>query len=75
MKDNYKYLINGTLFNVKINYFENGTFIFKTNDTNLNNSKIDFIDDFGNIINSTLIINGEARFVYNFNGFKDILVN
>lgn len=68
---NYKYLVTGKLHDVTVKYFENGTFEFSTDDENLNGAKIDFIDDLGEIINSTIISNGHASFVYDFNGFKD----
>ena len=68
---NYKYLVTGKLHDVNIRYFENGTFEFSTDDENLNGAKIDFIDDLGDIINSTTISNGHASFVYDFNGFED----
>lgn len=68
---NYKYLVTGKLHNIHIKYLENGTFEFETDDENLNGAKIDFIDDYFKIINSTTISNGSASFVYDFNGFKD----
>ena len=71
IKDNYVYLVAGTFSDVNIKYFENGTFIFTTNDINLNGAVIEFINDFGEIINTTVISNGEATFVYDFDGFKD----
>ena len=71
VENNYKYLVTGELHDVNIKYFENGTFEFSTYDENLNGAKIDFIDDLGVIINSTIISNGHASFVYDFNGFKD----
>nr|WP_295001211.1 right-handed parallel beta-helix repeat-containing protein [uncultured Methanobrevibacter sp.] len=69
--ENYKYLVSGKLQNVKIKYFENGTFIFITDDVGLDGAKIEFIDDYKVIINSTIISNGTASFRYDFNGFKD----
>ncbi len=68
--ENYKYLVSGKLQNVNIKYFENGTFIFITDDVGLNGAKIEFLDDFKEIINSTVISNGKASFNYDFNGFK-----
>ena len=68
--ENYKYLVSGKLQNVNIKYFENGTFIFISDDVGLNGAKIEFLDDFKEIINSTVISNGKASFNYDFNGFK-----
>lgn len=71
VENNYKYLVTGKLHDINIRYFENGTFEFITNDENLTGARIDFIDDWGNIINSTTISNGYASFVFDFNGFKE----
>ena len=71
VQGNYKYIVSGELKEVNVKYFENGTFLFTTDDINLNGAKIDFIDDLGEIINSTLISNGNALFIYDFGGFED----
>ena len=71
IKYNYVYLISGNLEDVDIKYMENGTFIFKTDDENLNGAIVIFMDDFKEIINQTVISDGNATFVYDFNGFKD----
>ena len=69
VKDNYVHLVSGTLLNVDIKYMENGTFKFVTEDINLNGAKVEFMDDYGEIINTTIISNGEAIFEYDFGGF------
>ena len=68
---NYVYLVDGKLSDINIKYMENGTFKFTTDDDNLNGAKIEFIDDYGEIINVSVISKGEATFMYDFNGFKD----
>ena len=69
VKDNYVHLVSGNLLDVDIKYMENGTFKFVTEDINLNGAKVEFIDDYGEIINTTIISNGEAIFEYDFDGF------
>ena len=71
VKDNYVHLVVGRLSDVSIKYFENGTFIFTTYDSNLNGAKIEFLDDYYEIINTTVISDGSATFVYDFNNFED----
>ena len=71
VKDNYIYLVTGTLSDVNIKYFENGTFIFTTSDGSLNGAEIDFLNDYGEVINVTVLSDGKASFTYDFDGFKD----
>ena len=71
VKDNYAHLVVGTLSDVNVKYFENGTFIFSTNDPNLEGAVVEFIDDCGEIINTTVISDGKATFKYDFKGFAD----
>ena len=71
VKDNYGNLVIGVFSDVNIKYFENGTFIFTTDDTDLNGAVVEFLDDYGEIINTTVISDGMATFTYDFNGFAD----
>ena len=71
VKDNYGNLVIGVFSDINIKYFENGTFIFTTDDTDLNGAIVEFIDDYGEIINTTVISDGKATFTYDFNGFAD----
>ena len=71
VKDNYIYLVAGTFPDVNIKYFENATFIFTTGDANLNGAKVEFIDDYGDVIKTAVISDGKATFIYDFDGFKD----
>ena len=71
VKDNYIYLVDGTFSDVNIKYFENATFIFTTGDVNLDGARVEFIDDYGKVINIAIISDGKATFIYDFNGFDD----
>ena len=71
VEDNYIYLVNGIFSDVNIKYFENGIFIFTTNDANLNGAIVEFINDYGEVINTTVISDGKATLTYDFDGFKD----
>ena len=71
VKDNYAHLVIGTFADVNIKYFENGTFIFETDDANLEGAVVEFIDDLGEIIGTAVISDGKATFTYDFKGFVD----
>lgn len=71
VKDNYAHLVVGILSDVNIKYFENGIFIFATDDENLEGAVVEFIDDYGEVINTAVISDGKATFSYDFNGFAD----
>lgn len=71
IKDNYLYLVEGIFSDVNIKYFENGNFIFTTDDANLNGAIVEFFDGLDEIISTGEISDGEAKFTYDFNGFKD----
>ena len=66
VRNNYKYLVNGKLQNIKINYLENGTFVFTTNDNALEGATVKFIDLDGNVVGEAIITNGEAKSEYSF---------
>ena len=66
---NYRDLVTGELSDIQIKYFENGTFEFTTDDSNLNGAVIEFIDIDGVVINSTVISDGKASFVYDFKDY------
>ena len=71
VKDNYAHLVIGTFADVNIKYFENGTFIFETDDANLEGAVVEFIDDLGEIIGTAVISDGKATCTYDFKGFAD----
>ena len=71
VKDNYAHLVIGTFADVNIKYFENGTFIFETDDANLEGAVVEFIDDLGEIIGTVVISDGKATCTYDFKGFAD----
>ncbi|WP_458455008.1 right-handed parallel beta-helix repeat-containing protein [Methanobrevibacter sp.] len=66
IEGNYKYEVTGNLEPITIKYFENGTFIFKTDDGNLEGATVNFIDLMDDIVGSSKIIDGVAQFEYNF---------
>ena len=68
IKDNYKYLVDGTLSSITVNYLENGTFEFIADSDDLNGAVVDFYvaDTF---INSAEIVDGRAALDYAFIDF------
>ena len=66
VKNNYKYLVNGELQNIKINYLEDGTFVFTTADNALEGATVKFMDLDGNVVGEAIITNGEAKSEYSF---------
>ena len=66
VKNNYYQLVTGELLEVTINYLENGTMIFRTEDSGLNGAIVKFIDMDDNIIGSSVVSNCEAKLEYNF---------
>jgi len=66
VRNNYKYLVNGILQDININYLENGTFVFTTEDNALEGATVKFMDLDGNVISEAIITNGEAKSEYSF---------
>ena len=69
VEDNYKFIVTGSLQNINVNYLENGTLTFKTNDDNLEGANVEFLDIDENIIGVSIINNGQATFEYDFSEY------
>ena len=66
VKNNYKYLVTGTLPDVTINYLENATLVFTSTDANLEGAHVKFIDMDGNVIGEDILTSGKAELNYSF---------
>ncbi|WP_405264429.1 right-handed parallel beta-helix repeat-containing protein [Methanobrevibacter sp.] len=71
VEDNYIYLVSGTFADIILKYCENATFKFITDNADLNGAEVKFIDDYGNVFGTAVISDGEAKFIYDFDGFKE----
>ena len=69
VQDNYNYLVTGKLEDIKIKYLEEGTFVFNTSDSGLEDANVEFMDVDGNVVGASVIKSGSATFKYNFAEF------
>ncbi|MDO5861052.1 MAG: hypothetical protein Q4Q55_09960, partial [Methanobrevibacter sp.] len=66
VEENFKYLVSGKLKNIEIKYLENGTFVFTTDDVNLDGATVEFTI-LGNNFGSAIVANGTAKLDFTFN--------
>jgi len=67
---NYAYLVNGELKDITIKYLENGTFVFETNDANLEGANVTFYIENDIEFGSAIVTNGKASLRYNLAEFE-----
>lgn len=70
IEHNYVYLVNGDLKDILIKYLENGTFVFETNDANLEGANVTFYIENDIEFGSAIVTNGKASLRYNLAEFE-----